>query len=109
MVFKAAKSFIAMTKVDAPRICQKIIDEAIQIHGAHGVSQDSHLTDLYHHVRHVRLADGPDIVHLNTIAKEELKRMSSVMGISVSGKNQNVEKFGKFDHLVKVSKVRARL
>ena len=107
--FKAAKSFIAMTKVDAPRICQKIIDEAIQIHGAHGVSQDSHLTDLYHHVRHVRLADGPDIVHLNTIAKEELKRMSSVMGISVSGKNQNVEKFGKFDHLVKVSKVRARL
>ena len=61
-----------MTKVDAPRICQKIIDEAIQIHGAHGVSQDSHLTDLYHHVRHVRLADGPDIVHLIPLPKRSL-------------------------------------
>merc|ERR1719471_1116928 len=68
--FKDAKAFIAMTKVDAPRMCQKIIDEAIQIHGAHGVSQDSKQTDLFTHVRHVRLADGPDIVHLNTIAKE---------------------------------------
>lgn len=105
--FKAAKAFIAMTKVDAPRICQKIIDEAIQIHGAHGVSQDSRLTDLYHHVRHVRLADGPDIVHLNTIAKEELKRKSSVMGTSVSGNNKNVKKFGKFDQIL--PKVRARL
>ena len=90
--FKDAKSFIAMTKVDAPRMCQKIIDEAIQIHGAHGVSQDSRLTDLYHHVRHVRLASGPDIVHLNTIAKEELKRKSSVMGEMVSGINKNIDK-----------------
>ena len=105
--FKAAKAFIAMTKVDAPRICQKILDEAIQIHGAHGVSQDSELSDLYHHVRTIRLADGPDIVHLNTIAKEELKRRSSVMGRSVSGNNQNVKKFGKFDHVE--SKLRARL
>merc|ERR1712115_177007 len=83
--FKAAKAYIAMTKVDAPRMCQKIIDEAIQVHGAHGVSQDSKLSDLYTHVRHVRLADGPDIVHLNTIAKEELK---------------NIEKYGKFKHVV---------
>merc|ERR1712037_734663 len=72
--FKAAKAYIAMTKVDAPRMCMKIIDEAIQVHGAHGVSQDSRLSGLYTHVRHVRLGDGPDIVHLNTIAKEELKR-----------------------------------
>ena len=44
------QDYIAMTKVDAPRMCLKIIDEAIQIHGAHGVSQDSKLSDLYHHV-----------------------------------------------------------
>merc|ERR1711966_115960 len=78
--FKAAKSYIAMTKVDAPRMCQKIIDEAIQVHGAHGVSQDSKLSDMYTGLRTLRLADGPDIVHLNTIAKEELKKKTSVMG-----------------------------
>merc|ERR1712054_327072 len=68
--FKNAKAYIAMTKVDAPRMCLKIIDEAIQVHGAHGVSQDSRLSDLYTAVRTIRVADGPDIVHLNTIAKE---------------------------------------
>merc|ERR1712039_834615 len=98
--FKAAKSYVAMTKVDAPRMCLKIIDEAIQVHGAHGVSQDSRLSDLYTHVRHVRLADGPDIVHLNTIAKEELKKKTSVMGAMVSGTNRNIEKYGKFKHVV---------
>merc|ERR1712066_467759 len=98
--FKAAKAYIAMTKVDAPRMCLKIIDEAIQVHGAHGVSQDSKLSDLYTHVRHVRLADGPDIVHLNTIAKEELKKKTSVMGAMVSGTNKNIEKYGKFKHVV---------
>merc|ERR1711896_23014 len=98
--FKAAKSFIAMTKVDAPRMCLKILDEAIQVHGAHGVSQDSQLSGLYTHVRHVRLADGPDIVHLNTIAKEELKKKTSVMGAMVSGTNKNIDKFGKFKNVV---------
>jgi len=98
--FKSAKGYIAMTKVDAPRMCLKIIDEAIQVHGAHGVSQDSKLSDLYHNVRHVRLADGPDIVHLNTIAKEELKKKTSVMGAMVSGTNKNIEKYGKFTHVV---------
>jgi acyl-CoA dehydrogenase len=94
--FKAAKAYIAMTKVDAPRMCLKIIDEAIQVHGAHGVSQDSQLSDMYTNIRTIRLADGPDIVHLNTIAKEELKRKTSVMGAMVSGTNKNIEKYGKF-------------
>lgn len=98
--FKAAKAYIAMTKVDAPRMCLKIIDEAIQVHGAHGVSQDSMLSDLYTQVRTIRLADGPDIVHLNTIAKEELKKKTSVMGAMVSGTNKNIEKFGKFKNVV---------
>merc|ERR1712151_1239989 len=75
--FKDAKTYIAMTKIDAPRMCLKIIDEAIQVHGAHGVSQDSRLTDMYSHVRTLRVADGPDIVHLNTIAKDEIKRKTS--------------------------------
>merc|ERR1712046_446283 len=97
--FKAAKAYIAMTKVDAPRMCLKIIDEAIQVHGAHGVSQDSRLTDLYMGVRILRVADGPDIVHMNTIAKEELKKKTSVMGAMVSGTNKNIAKYGKFEHV----------
>merc|ERR1719263_2252717 len=94
--FKDAKGYVAMTKVDAPRMCLKIIDEAIQVHGAHGVRQDSKLTDLYTGIRILRVADGPDMVHLNTIAKEELKRKTSVMGSMVSGTNKNIEKYGKF-------------
>merc|ERR1712118_248598 len=97
--FKASKAYIAMTKVDAPRMCLRIIDEAIQVHGAHGVSQDSKLSDLYTNVRTLRLADGPDIVHLNTIAKEELKKKTSVMGAMVSGTNKNIAKFGKFKNV----------
>merc|ERR1719163_1646107 len=98
--FKDAKAYVAMTKVDAPRMCLKIIDEAIQVHGAHGVSQDSRLSDMYANLRTLRVADGPDIVHLNTIAKEELKKKSSVLGAMVSGKNKNIEKYGKFKHVV---------
>merc|ERR1712232_485959 len=97
--FKSAKSYVAMTKVDAPRMCLKIIDEAIQVHGAHGVSQDSKLSDLYAGLRTLRVADGPDIVHLNTVAKEELKKKSSVLGAMVSGTNKNIEKYGKFAHV----------
>ena len=74
----------------------KIIDEAIQIHGAHGLSQDSKLSDEYIHVRHVRLADGPDAVHLRTIAKEELKREVSEIAKQVSGVNKNIDKYGFF-------------
>jgi len=52
--FKAARAYIGMIKVAAPRTALKILDEAIQIHGAHGLSQDSKLSDEYIHVRHVR-------------------------------------------------------
>merc|ERR1712083_130036 len=104
--FKSAKAYVAMTKVDAPRMCLKIIDEAIQVHGAHGVSQDSKLSDLYTHIRTLRVADGPDIVHLNTIAKDELKKRTSVMGAMVSGTNKNIEKFGKFKHVTPSTQAR---
>merc|ERR1719321_82313 len=97
--FKAAKSHIAMIKVAAPRMALKIVDDAMQIHGAHGVSQDSKLSDMYKHLRTLRIADGPDIVHLNTIAKEELAKGTSSIGLSVSGINKNVEKYGKFSHV----------
>ena len=93
--FKDAKKYIAMIKVDAPRMALKIIDDAMQVHGAHGVSQDSELSDMYAHMRTLRVADGPDIVHMNTIVKEELKAPLNPLAAKVSGVNQNIHKYKK--------------
>jgi acyl-CoA dehydrogenase len=69
---KAARREIAMIKVAVPRLAARVIDRAIQAHGAAGVSQDSHLAAAWAHARTIRLADGPDEVHLEAIAKMEL-------------------------------------
>jgi acyl-CoA dehydrogenase len=81
---KAARNYISMIKVAAPRVALKVIDDAIQIHGAHGVSQDSMLSAMYSGMRTLRVADGPDVVHLNTVAKSEAQLQSPV-GPIVSG------------------------
>jgi|TARA_A100001011_G_scaffold268881_1_gene278038 acyl-CoA dehydrogenase len=69
---KAAKSEIAQTKVSVPFMAINIIDAAIQIHGAEGLSQDSILPSLYQSTRYLRIGDGPDEVHKRTIAKNEI-------------------------------------
>jgi acyl-CoA dehydrogenase len=69
---KAARAAIAMIKVVAPNVAQKVIDRAIQVCGGGGVSQDFHLAYAYARARALRLADGPDEVHRETIAKLEL-------------------------------------
>src|SRR5215211_1519913 len=69
---KAARAEIAMIKVVAPNVAQKVIDRAIQVCGAAGVCQDFHLAYAYARSRVLRLADGPDEVHRETIAKMEL-------------------------------------
>merc|ERR1719436_2077365 len=97
--FKAAQAHVAMIKVAAPRAALKIIDEAIQIHGAHGVSQDSQLASMWTNMRTLRVADGPDMVHMMTIAKNEIAKGQSDIGRNVSGINRNVEKYGKFSHV----------
>jgi acyl-CoA dehydrogenase len=94
--WQKARTYVSMIKVKAPRVALQILDEAIQVHGAHGLSQDSKLSDEWIHVRHVRFADGPDAVHLQTIAKEEIKREPSVMAVEISGTNHNIEKYGMF-------------
>ena len=70
---KVARQEIAMIKVAAPRMALEVLDRAIQAHGALGVSQDSFLAAAWANVRTLRLADGPDEVHLDTIAKLELR------------------------------------
>jgi acyl-CoA dehydrogenase len=71
---KEARKEIAMIKVSAPNMACTIIDWAIQAHGAGGVSNDFGLSKMYAQSRTLRLADGPDEVHRNQIARLELKR-----------------------------------
>jgi len=71
---KAARNEIAMIKVVAPNIATRILDWAIQAHGAAGVSEDFPLAYAYASQRTLRLADGPDEVHRDAIAKRELGR-----------------------------------
>ena len=71
---KEARAEIAMIKVVAPNVSCKVVDWAIQAHGAAGVSQDFWLAEAYAHQRTVRIVDGPDEVHRNAIAKLELAK-----------------------------------
>lgn len=73
---KGARTEIAGIKVIVPRIACAIIDRAIQIHGAGGLSDDFPLAYFYAWARALRMADGPDEVHLRSVAREELKRHS---------------------------------
>jgi acyl-CoA dehydrogenase len=74
---KAARSEIAMIKVVAPNAALKIVDRAIQTFGGAGVSPDFPLAKYWAEARALRIADGPDEVHLESIAKNELKKYES--------------------------------
>ena len=71
---KAARAEIAMIKVIAPNVALRVLDRAIQAHGAAGVSQDTFLASSWAMARTLRLADGPDEVHVELIAKWELAK-----------------------------------
>ena len=71
---KAARAEIAMIKVIAPNVALRVLDRAIQAHGAAGVSQDTFLASSWAMARTLRLADGPDEVHRESIAKWELAK-----------------------------------
>ncbi len=71
---RAAAPWISQIKVAAPLMALKVIDEAIQMHGAAGISQDFTLANAWKHVRTLRLADGPDAVHRRQVARWELKK-----------------------------------
>jgi acyl-CoA dehydrogenase len=77
---KVAKAEIAMIKVIAPNVACQVIDWAIQAHGGGGVSQVFPLASMYAHQRTLRLADGPDEVHRNAIAKLELAKHLAIPG-----------------------------
>jgi acyl-CoA dehydrogenase len=70
---KGAKDLIGMIKIVAPRMACAVIDRAIQLHGAGGLSQDWFLAQAYAGARSLRLADGPDEVHIASLARSMLK------------------------------------
>ena len=71
---REARIWVSMAKATIPERASRIIDEAIQLHGATGISQWTPLAELYTDVRHVRLADGPDEVHHMVVGRHELSK-----------------------------------
>ncbi len=74
---RAAAPWISQIKVVAPRMALKVVDEAVQMHGARGISQDESLAASWTHLRTLRLADGPDAVHRRQVARTELRRYTN--------------------------------
>ncbi len=74
---RAAAPWISQIKVVAPRVALKVVDEAVQMFGGQGISQDTPLAASWTHVRTLRLADGPDAVHRRQVARNELKRYTN--------------------------------
>jgi len=81
---KAARAEIAMIKVVAPNVALRVLDRAIQAHGGAGVSQDTFLAAAWANVRTLRIADGPDEVHMESIAKWELGKGKKSAGAQAS-------------------------
>lgn len=71
---RAAAPWISQIKVVAPRVALKVTDEAVQMYGGQGISQDTPLARQWTHLRTLRLADGPDAVHRRQVARAELKK-----------------------------------
>ncbi len=71
---KDARDMIAMIKIIAPNMAQAVLDRAIQLHGAGGLTEDFFLAEAFTYARWCRIADGPDQVHLASLAKQTIKK-----------------------------------
>ena len=71
---RAAAPWISMIKVEAPRMALSVVDEAMQMYGGTGVSQDTPLAGMYAGLRTLRFADGPDAVHRRVVGRQELRK-----------------------------------
>ena len=73
---KEARDLIAAIKITAPVMACEVIDDAIQMHGAAGLTEDFFLAEAYNYARQIRLADGPDQVHMMSLGKQIIQRYS---------------------------------
>lgn len=85
---KAAAAEMSVIKVQVMRTATTVIDRAIQVFGAAGVSDDTPLARMYAQLRSLRIADGPDEVHLMAIARRELRRQAATRASQTSGQEQ---------------------
>jgi len=74
---RAAQPWISKVKVQAPLMALQVVDEAMQMHGATGLSQDTPLARMWADLRTLRLADGPDAVHRRQVARAEVRKHSN--------------------------------
>ncbi|MEM6724980.1 MAG: acyl-CoA dehydrogenase family protein [Bacteroidota bacterium] len=79
---KGAKDLIAMIKIVAPTMCQNVVDRAMQAHGGMGLSQDTPLAGYFGYARTVRLADGPDEVHMYQLGRNTVKQHTAAEVVS---------------------------
>ncbi|KAL5508316.1 hypothetical protein ACEPAH_5935 [Sanghuangporus vaninii] len=93
---KGALKEIGMAKFIVPSMALKVVDRAIQVFGAEGVSQDQILAELWAGLRTLRLADGPDEVHLQQIGQRELKRAPALREQAEAAKKKETELFNKY-------------
>src|SRR5690606_21693267 len=75
---KVARDLIAAAKIVVPAMAARVIDRAVQIFGAAGVSQDTFLPEAYVYARFIRIGDGPDQVHLSALGKQLLRQHGGV-------------------------------
>lgn len=73
---KEARDLIAATKITVPEMAQRVIDRAIQVHGAGGLSDDWFMAEAFNYARYCRLADGPDEVHMMALGKQLIRRFA---------------------------------
>jgi len=66
---KAARDALSMAKIAVPRMCQEVADRAMQAHGGMGVCQDTPIPEIFAYARYIRIADGPDEVHMSQLGK----------------------------------------
>ena len=70
---KAARDLIAAAKIIVPAMTTRVVDRAIQAHGAMGFTQDTFLPQAYASARYIRVGDGPDQVHMSSLARQLLR------------------------------------